>query len=93
MPSTREEFYKRKEEYKSIKKESTYTKVKEVLSKNKDKAYTRNELIDTIFGEIGEKERGYKYDEIAFALNFLEQEERVEDDGAGLNRLYIWKEE
>jgi len=88
MPLKRKDFEIRKKE-----NESTYTKVKKVLSEHKDEAYTRKELVEKIFGVVAKEERAYKYNEVAFALTFLEQEGLVEDEGAGSSRWYVWKVE
>jgi hypothetical protein len=87
MPLKRKDFEIRK------KNESTYTKVKKVLSEHQDEAYTRKELVEKIFGVVAKEERAYKYNEVAFALTFLEQEGLVEDEGAGSSRWYVWKGE
>lgn len=63
---------------------STYTLVKELLRKNKDKALTRKALSEEIFGK-----QAKKYWEVAYALTFLEQDGFLKK--AGKNPVfYTW---
>ena len=75
-------------------KKSVYEKVKEILQKNKDRAYTRNGLVKEIDPNLKDetKEIGNMYWQVAHALTFFEDDGFVEAERGGNPVYYYWKD-
>ena len=73
---------------------SVYLKLKELLEKNKDKAYTRKGLVKELNPAVkeGTKEMNHLYWRVAFALECLEEDSFIGVQTGGNPEFYYWKD-